>query len=228
MFHWDGSFEYPQLMFWLRNYKNITCYALLNKVKTYIWYIFANRKTLVSLRMCAWYFVARHCFTKRFYGRKQVWLTDQITTHCTARKSYRTITATRQQGHLPQLDDNKSLPPPHKKNKIEIKKVLFNKESPTVKSIRCDIEFKFEKPSKYLSAGLHRPASETPFNANGGPTLYADCYRFWDVPHITVINCLCDSNATQRKQSCTTWNVCLIRDSFYKPDTWQIIANCLK
>ena len=31
--HWDGSFEYPQHMFWLRNKKKyIFCYALLTKV----------------------------------------------------------------------------------------------------------------------------------------------------------------------------------------------------
>ena len=28
--HWDGSFEYPQQMLWLRNKKIIFCYALLS------------------------------------------------------------------------------------------------------------------------------------------------------------------------------------------------------
>ena len=28
--HWDGYFEYPQHMFWLRNKKNIFWYALFN------------------------------------------------------------------------------------------------------------------------------------------------------------------------------------------------------
>ena len=30
--HWDGSFEYPQHMFWLRNKKIKFCYTLLTKV----------------------------------------------------------------------------------------------------------------------------------------------------------------------------------------------------
>ena len=63
---WDGSFEYPQHMFWLRNKKNDICYALLSGLFFMLFVIFWF---FFKINFSEKFFQKYHQSVKQFWSR---------------------------------------------------------------------------------------------------------------------------------------------------------------